>query len=231
MAANPLGLLVALTVPAAVAERIEELADGIGDAARAAACPIVGGDLTHGDRISLTITVLGTAVSPVGRAGARPGDALYVTGRLGGPGAAIDALLAGRIPEPEHRARFARPAARLAESRWLASRGATAMIDVSDGLAADARHLASASGVGLEIDLGAVPVVDGVDHRTAAARGEEYELLVAAPDELDVTGFQERHGLPLTRIGAVRAGEPGAVVFRQGDRRVDLAAGYDHFSA
>lgn len=231
MAATPLGLLVAASVPPDVAASIEELADGIGAAAAGAACGIVGGDLTRGDRISLTVTVLGTARRPVFRSGARGGHRLYVTGRLGGPGAALRALVAGAQPLSAHRVRFARPEPRLAEARWLAERGAAALIDLSDGLASDARHLAAASGVALRIDLDRLPRVEGVDGPGAAISGEEYELLAAVPDELDAAGFASRFGIPLSEVGTVEAAGVPAVVFEAGGRRVDLDGGYDHFSA
>ncbi len=231
MAAEPIGLLIAATIPAGVAETIELLADGIGQAARDGGCPIVGGDLTGGDRISLTMTVLGAASPPVGRGGAQIGDGLWLTGRLGGPGAAVRALLAGQLPSAEHWPRFAQPVARLAEAQWLAERGATAMIDISDGLSSDARHIAAASGVALEIDVMSIPCVPDVTPRAAASSGEEYELLLTAPDEFDVEVFASRFSIPLTRIGSVVGGPAGDVTFLEAEERVDLAAGYDHFSA
>ncbi len=231
VAAEPIGLLIAATIPAGIAESIEMLADGIGIAARESGCPIVGGDLTGGDRISLTMTVLGAAASPVGRDGARVGAGIWVTGRLGAPGAAVRALLAGELPSAEHYPRFARPVARLAEARWLAEAGATALIDISDGLSSDARHIAAASGVALEIDIDAIPCVPDVTPRAAATSGEEYELLLAAPDELDVASFTSTFGIPLTRVGTVIEGMAGDVTFTEDGERVDLAAGYDHFSA
>jgi thiamine-monophosphate kinase len=231
MAAEPVGLLIAATIPAGVAETIEQLADGIGQAARDCGCPIVGGDLTGGDRISLTMTVLGSASPPVGRAGAKVGDSIWCTGRLGAPGAAVRALLAGQLPSAEHWPRFAHPVARIEEARWLAEQGASAMIDISDGLSSDARHIAAASAVALEIDVLSIPCVPSVMPRAAAASGEEYELLLTAPDEFDAAAFESSFSVPLTRIGKVVEGEEAEVAFREGETRVDLAAGYDHFSA
>ncbi len=231
MSAEPIGLLIAATIPAGIAETIELLADGIGQAARDSGCPIVGGDLTGGDRISLTMTVLGSADPPVVRSGAKLGDGIWVTGRLGGPGAAVRALLAGELPSAEHWPRFSHPVARLAESRWLAEGGATSMIDISDGLSSDARHVAAASGVAFEIDILSVPCVPDVLPRAACSSGEEYELLVTAPDEFDGEAFESRFAIPLTRIGTVVDGPASDVIFIEGDARVDLAAGYDHFSA
>lgn len=233
MAADPVGLLIAATIPAGIAETIEQLADGIGQAARDSGCPIVGGDLTGGDRISLTMTVLGAASPPISRSGAKVGDRVWVTGRLGGPGAAVRALLSGQLPSAEHWPRFAHPVARLAEARWLAERGATAMIDLSDGLSSDARHLAAASGVALEIDVTSIPCVPDVTPRAACASGEEYELLLTAPDEFDVDAFLSRFTIPVTQVGIVVERAEGAdsdVTFIEDGVRVDLAAGYDHFS-
>lgn len=231
MAAEPIGLLVAATIPAGIAETIEQLADGIGQAARDSGCPIVGGDLTGGDRISLTMTVLGTAEAPISRSSAKVGDGIWVTGRLGGPGAAVRALLSGKLPSAEHWPRFVHAVARLAESRWLAQGGATSMIDISDGLSSDARHVAAASGVAFEIDVLSVPCLPDVSPRAACSSGEEYELLVTAPDEFDAAAFDSRFAIPLTRIGTVVDGRAPDVTFVEGDERVDLAAGYDHFSA
>jgi thiamine-monophosphate kinase len=135
------------------------------------------------------------------------------------------------LPHAEHWPRFARPTARIAEARWLAENGASAMIDISDGLSSDARHIAAASGVALEIDVSAVPCVPDVLARAAATSGEEYELLVSAPDEFDAAAFASRFSVPLTRIGKVIDGPAAEVTFVEDNDRVDLAAGYDHFSA
>ncbi len=230
MAAAPLGMLVALTVSPDWLAHAGSLADGMGDAAAAERCPIVGGDVTAGDRLSLTVTVLGHASRPVGRRGARPGDALFVTGRLGGPGAALAALRAGQSPSPPHRERFAHPVPRIGEARWLAERGATAMIDISDGLSSELRHLAAAGVVALDIDLDTMPVVDDVLTRDAAVSGEEYELLCAAPPDIDTAAFGRTFGIPLTMVGRVAADRGPEVRVTQGGRRVDLPGGYDQLS-
>lgn len=216
MAAVPLGMLLALAVPTSWQDALVELARGVGAAAAGARCPIVGGNLTRGFELSLTITVLGSTAMPLRRAGARVGDRLFVTGRLGAPGAALRALLAGGHPAPEHRARFVAPTPRLAEARWLASHGVHAAIDISDGLFADAAHLARASGVSLSIDLQSIPCVAGVSPSDAVSSGEEYELLVAAPPSatLDPATFARDFDIPLTEIGRVVAlgSEPVQVV-------------------
>ncbi len=229
MGAAPLGVLLALTVPAPWRVELAGLAEGIAAATRTVGAPIVGGDVTDGDRLALTITVLGHASRPTSRAGARVGDTLYVTGRLGGPGAALAAWEAGALPRPAHRLRFARPAARVAAGQWLAAHGVTAAIDLSDGLAGDVAHLAAASGVRCVIDLGAIPCVAEVSVAEALASGEEYELLVAAP-ALDARAFAAAHeGLDLTAIGRVESGSGEVRAEREG-RPATMPVTHDHFA-
>ncbi len=226
-AARPLGLLLALTVPDRWRAGVAEIADGVGDVARLARCPIVGGDLTSGGELSLTVTVVGGAVAPLRRDGARPGDTVWVTGRLGGPRAALRAWLDGREPAPAHRERFARPVPRLREAGWLAARGATAAVDLSDGLVADLRHVAAASGVRIELDPDVVPRIEGATLDDALGGGEEYELIVttSADESFGRADFEAEFGVPITRVGCVLSrGEPGVV------SRVDLPGGHDHFS-
>lgn len=226
-AAEPLGMVVALTLPTRWLAHADAIADGVGDAVLATGAPVVGGDLARGGELSLAVTVFGEGTAPLRRGGARPGDVLYVTGQLGGPAAAVAAWTAGGTPAPAHRDRFAAPRPRLREARWLRRRGATAAVDISDGLAADAGHLAAASGVSIWLDVDGVPCVAGVSPAAAMAGGEEYELLVAAPAGLDRAGFERRFGLPLTAVGRVEAVRAGGAVMA----RVDLPRGYDHYSS
>ncbi|MCE9601068.1 MAG: thiamine-phosphate kinase [Gemmatimonadetes bacterium] len=233
MGAAPLGVLLALTVPARWRGSLGALAEGIGAAVSAQGAPIVGGDVTDGDRLALAITVLGHSRRPLSRAGARAGDTLYVTGALGGPGSALAAWMSGQVPGAAARARFAHPEARIAAGQWLAAHGATAAIDLSDGLAGDVAHIAHASGVRCLLTLDTVPCMEGVGISEAIVSGEEYELLVAAP-AIDVRAFAAAHGgLALTAIGEVRAPAPGDgadVVAEQGGARVTLPRAHDHFA-
>jgi thiamine-monophosphate kinase len=153
-----------------------------------------------------------------------------VTGRFGGPGAALAALAAGRVPAPSHRRRFAHPVPRVAEARWLAERGATAMIDVSDGVASELRHLAAASNVSIDVELERLPLEDGVRADAAVVSGEEYELLLAARPGIDVAAFASTFALPLTVIGRVSSAGASGVRVTSSGARVDLGPGYDHFS-
>jgi thiamine-monophosphate kinase len=189
MGARPLGLLLALGLPESWQAEAEAIADGV----------------TRSSELTLTVTVLGGATRPLSRAGARVGDNVFVTGHLGGPGAALADLLNNREPEPSALSRFIAPTARIAEGRWLAGQGATALIDISDGLLADAGHLANASAVSLSIDVDAVPCLRGVLPADVLSSGEEYELLVIVPADvgLDPIAFERAFGIPLTHVGVV----------------------------
>lgn len=190
---------------------LDLLYDGLIAAAIAYGCPIVGGDLSSSATLVVSVAIVGDAGvgSPavVLRAGALPGDTLFVTGPLGSSAAGLELLRTGRVSEaPDLALAHRRPRARLDEGTAARLAGATAMIDVSDGLSADLRHIADASGVGVVLDR--VPVAIGVNRVSddpeslALGGGEDYELLFAAPDPALVEStFAERGlGTPL-RIG------------------------------
>jgi thiamine-monophosphate kinase len=237
--ADVIGVLTAIAMPTGSVEAdLEALAGGIGNAVRDAGGKVLGGDLSQGPVWAIDVTVVGRAEHPVRRSGAAAGDAVWVTGVLGGSRAALETWLAGAQPEAVPRARFAHPSPRLAAGRWLASRGARAMIDLSDGLAGDARHLASAGRVGIEIALDRLPIDEGVSSAAAragedprvfaAGGGEDYELLVVLPPDFaaKATAFANEIGVTLTRVGEVIDGH-GARMLLAG-QEVEIA-GFDHF--
>jgi thiamine-monophosphate kinase len=229
MAALPLGLLFAIELPDEWIPRLGDLADGVGDAVEAAGTVIIGGNISAGTDLAITTTVLGHAYAPLTRSGARVGDRLYVTGRLGGPAAAIKAWNAGHQPTPEQRRRFAHPSARIREARLLADAGATAAIDISDGLSSELAHLAAASGVSFRVQLEHVPLMDDVTIEEAIRSGEEYELLVAAPP-MDADALAARLGCPLTEIGEVTARESGPGGYTMRGQPAFVLAGHNHLS-
>ena len=228
MGAKPLGMLVAMGIPESWQNTLDALTDGIGEAAQACDAPVIGGDMTRAGELSLTFTVLGTARDVLFRTGARPGDLVYVTGNIGGSGAALAAFQHGTEPLGAHRARFARPTPRIREGIWFSEQRASAAIDISDGIAGDLGHLAAASRVSISIEADRLPLAPHVSVRDALKSGEEYELVVTSPQPLDQEEFKRRFSVELTRIGTVHRGDP-QVTFTQNGEQIEAPPGYLHF--
>jgi thiamine-monophosphate kinase len=251
MGAEPGEAYVALGVPPDLSEEgCLELLDGMAALALETGTALAGGDISRAPALILAMTVVGHAPSAgdfVTRSGARPGDALAVTGELGGAAAGLlllEQITAAEIDHPGVGSisaallgRQLEPHPRLADGRALAAAGATAMIDLSDGLGGDAGHVAAASGVALRIEAAALPIALGVTEvATVAGRepldmatsgGEDYELLVALPeDRLDeATRAIGETGTALTRIGTVAAGT--GVEIKLPDGRLSKPTGFD----
>jgi thiamine-monophosphate kinase len=244
VAALPVGVLIALAVGEAdrdgFAARVMEGAKAAAAGARAA---LLGGDLTRSPGpLVLDTIVIGQTLRPVLRNGASVGDSLWVTGELGAAATAVCAWSEGRNPEPAARLAFALPTPRLVEARWLAERQAlNALIDLSDGLAGDAGHIAAASGVRIILEAAAIPIHPAVRAgtadeaaalRTALSGGDDYELCFAAPagviEDL-ADAFTHTFGVSLTRVGSVHGGT--GVFLRDLDGRIAPLSigGYDHF--
>ena len=243
MAAEPLGLLVSLAVGSkAPEEAARQLNAGVVEAAGDAGVQILGGDLSSSPGPAVVdIVALGRTERPLLRSGSRPGDDVWVTGWLGGSGAAVAAWMRGETPGPGLRSAFCRPTPRIREARWLAERVTLhSGIDLSDGLAGDAGHLAAASGVALILDLERLPFSpDLVSHRIekeerlrfALQGGEDYELCLTAPEGVLrplCSPFQQEFGIPLSRVGRVAAGEGVAVEDALGFEGFE-SGGFSHF--
>jgi thiamine-monophosphate kinase len=216
---------VSVVLPDDLAEPLD-LVLGMEELAAECGATIAGGDVVHGPVLVLTVAVTGWADSEeeiVGRDGARPGDLVGVTGELGASEAGRRLLEEGGDDGADLVARHLRPRPRLEEGRALAEAGVTAMIDLSDGLATDARHVADRSSVELRVRLEDVPRPSGVSPEQAVTGGDDYELLVAAPP--DRREAVER-AAPLTWIGEVSAGSGLLLVGPDGP--VSGLRGYEH---
>jgi thiamine-monophosphate kinase len=247
MGARPGEAYLALGLPPGLrSEEVLALVDGARRLADVVGITLAGGDLTRSPALMVSFTVVGWAHGPeelVGRDGAQPGDRVAVTGTLGAAGAGL-AIIDGRAGaglEPARAAalrdRYARPRPRVADGHTASGLGARAMIDLSDGLATDAGHLARRSGVRLELTLSSLPLADGVPEvaaelgadpgEFAATAGEDYELCICIPAGTAAMLANAQSAcdrLDLTWIGTVVEGRP-AVVFL--DARSELA-GYEH---
>jgi thiamine-monophosphate kinase len=190
----------------------------------------LGGDTTRADALTVDVAIFGElATQPVLRSGASPGDLLAVTGELGASAAGLLALERGIR-------RCLRPEPRLGAGRIAATLRATAMIDLSDGLASDVRHVCDRSGVGCIVDLDLLPIKDDTRELAeslerdpevlAATGGEDYELLICAPGHV-LDALTNSLEVPLTVIGEITRAE---VVFERGDEPVEGLSGWDHFT-
>jgi thiamine-monophosphate kinase len=231
MGATPWCALAAMVVPGDVDDAaLEAVASGQREAAEAAGAPVVGGNLARGPAMSIATTLLGTCERPVERRGARAGDGLWMAGRVGLAAAGLRALEEGKAGEARLAAAIAAwrvPRALFAEGRAMAGK-AHAAVDVSDGLARDAGHLAEASGVQVILDEAAL-LEDAVLLEAAATLGasaldlalhggEDYALVAAG--EQSIEGFR--------RIGEVRAGRGLVLRGVTGERSIE-PRGFDHF--
>ncbi len=234
MGGTPLAVLVALAAPARLpATVLDGLMRGLAADARRWGVSVAGGNLAAAPRLAVTVALVGAAGRRiVTRAAARPGDDVWVTGTLGGAGAAVRVLLAGR--------RAVRPAVpvRVRAARLLAPL-VHAMIDVSDGLVQDLGHVCRASRAGAVVDAAAIPIAAACRRafgphaaRFAAAAGEDYELLLTVPRgrRRRLERLAPRLGCRLTRVGRIVPGRP--VVRLLDDRGHPLSlhrTGFDHF--
>ena len=225
MGAEPGEAYISLVLP----ERFEGALELVGAMeALAAECDttIAGGDIAGGPVLVVTVTVTGWAdreADLVARSGARPGDLLGVTGELGGSEAGRRLLERGEREPPRLVERHLRPRPRLREGRALSAAGASAMIDLSDGLATDAAHLSEASAVAVRIELARLPLAPGVAPEEGATGGDDYELLVAMPRG----DRKAAEAAGVTWIGEVAAGE-GLVLVGEDGRPVEGLRGFEH---
>lgn len=242
MGGRPLHAVAALALgPGVELGYFDAVLDGLLDAAARWDLSLAGGDLSRSEEVVLSVTMTGACAGiPVLRSGARPGDAICVTGTLGGSAGGLYVL--GRdLPADEHPSlvrRHLRPEARVGAGQLIAEHGASAMIDVSDGLALDLLRLMEASGTGCAVEVSSVPVdpaLGALEGRPdlppllelALTGGEDYELLFTVPeDRLDaLEASVTTAGTMVTRIGTVTDGTPELGGEPLADRK---ELGWDH---
>ncbi|MGZ4835963.1 MAG: thiamine-phosphate kinase [Terriglobales bacterium] len=232
MGGDPLAAFLSFALPVDLPQRwADGFMHGLLKLAATFKLPLAGGDIAQspGGSVLADIIVIGSA--PRGqallRSGARPGDAIYVTGVLGRSAAVIQQLRRGRkLRVPQNRAYFY-PEPRIAVGHAL-RRFATAAIDLSDGLSTDLSHICEESGIGAVLYAESVPVAKGASLELALHGGEDYELLFTAAPRTRIA--DQIAGIPVTRIGEIIRGNRAFLADRQGRRRPLPARGWEHFA-
>jgi thiamine-monophosphate kinase len=243
MGATPRFFTLALTLPRVDDDWLSQFSAGLFALADQFQIELVGGDTTRGP-LSITITVLGELKTDnaLRRDGAKAGDDVWVSGRLGGAALALRQLLSQGTRaaiDTDLRTRLEAPQPRIALGKRLGALAHSA-IDISDGLLADLNHVATRSSLGANIDWSSLPIHPALQSEALALRqmcaltgGDDYELCftAATPQRDNITRLGEELGLPLTRIGTMTAGPIQVrVLDRAGDELKQSATGFDHFS-
>ncbi len=255
MGGSPRYALVGLALPRGIeAAWVVDAFGGMREAADEYALALAGGDLSAAESVVVSVAVTGEVArnGAVTWSGAQAGDRILVTGALGASAGGL--RLAREQGESSREALTSgwgrallathfRPVARVGEGQTLAARGATAMIDISDGLAIDLTRLCRESGVAAVLRLADVPVAEGLEELSRVTEadpldlalhgGEDYELLVTLPPaavEDARRSLEERFGTPLTEIGEITEGEGVTAVDAAGVETPLVARGWDHFA-
>jgi thiamine-monophosphate kinase len=222
MGGTPRAVLVA--VAGATTSQILEIMDGVEEACTGYGCDVVGGDLTDGATLVISVCAIGEdEYPPIVRSGAKVGDLVFCTQEVGGSAAGLRLLRADPYADDPLAMRHRRPQARVVEGRLLGSLGAHAMLDCSDGFAQTLLLVAQASRVGVVVD--SVPVVDGATFEEAFFGGEDYELVFSVSPELDIEHTFVARGLAVPiLVGRVVDGPPQVIY----DGTPVVARGYEH---
>jgi thiamine-monophosphate kinase len=238
MGGEPVACFLSLGLPTSLAQSwVDGFLLGFEKLARSSRVALAGGDISSSSKIVADIMVVGQVPKgkAIRRSGARAGDRVYVTGELGGSGAALRRLYTGDRLQAKTSSRHFFPQARLQVGQWLRRRGlATSMIDVSDGLSVDLLHICEESGVDAVIESAAVPIARGATLELALDSGDDYELIFTTRPSVRIPKRIE--GIKITEIGTVHASarEPGRrshITIRDeaGKTQPVKAAGWQHF--
>ncbi|MGD8429596.1 MAG: thiamine-phosphate kinase [Ectothiorhodospiraceae bacterium] len=239
MGATPAWATLSLTLPEVDEDWLRGFAQGFDALARRYGVALVGGDTTRG-ALCISVQAMGFTANPLRRDGAGPGDRVYVTGTLGDAAAGLESWQrAERGTDVEAlQERLNRPDPRVALGRRLEG-VASACVDVSDGLAADAGHIAERSGVAIRLRGQDIPLSPALSRyvepnralRWALTGGDDYELCftASASAESEVRRAAREAGTAVTAVGTVEAGRGVQIVDAAGQELTDLTQGYHHF--
>ncbi|HHS51077.1 MAG TPA: thiamine-phosphate kinase, partial [candidate division Zixibacteria bacterium] len=233
--------LLALNIPPSLSlEEFDDFIEGVGECSEKFAIPIVGGNIARGEQFSATVSVVGDCKVLVSRSGACAGDVLCISGATGGSEAGRMLAMAEVVGFEGNReellGRFFRPEPQFGLGKALAKLGATAMIDISDGLAADTAHIANASGAKISIHLEEVPVFNGVEEAARLAGISPYEIIASSGEEFLLVFAMPPEKLPaakeicstIAQIGRVHEGQ-GVEILLNGKPFPIKKTGWRHF--
>jgi thiamine-monophosphate kinase len=235
MGGEPLACFLSLGLPPRLPQRwVDLFLQGFERLARRFDVPLAGGDISAAPVVTADIIVTGQVPSGTAllRSGARPGDRLFVTGALGGSGAVLQKLYAGRRVRPAASSRHFYPVPRLEVGEWLRhKRLATAMIDLSDGISVDLAHICEESRVDADIIAGKIPIAQNATLELALHAGDDYELLFTASAKAKVPA--RIAGVDVSEVGVVRRKKdylPAIRIFEENGRsRTLMPRGWQHF--
>jgi len=235
MGGEPLACFLSLGLPSGLPQSwVDSFLHGLRDLARSFKIELAGGDISSAKEITADIIVVGDV--PAGkallRAGAQPGDRIYVTGELGGSAAVLKRFYKGEKIKATRSSRHFYPTPRIEVGRWLRQHGlANSMIDLSDGLSVDLAHVCEESRVSATVDEDRVPIAKGADLMLALHGGEDYELLFTAPAKAKLPG--RIAGIQVVEIGVVRKRSNYSsaiqVLGKNGKERPLAPLGWEHF--
>jgi thiamine-monophosphate kinase len=235
MGGEPVACFLSLGVPPKLPQRwVDDFLKGLVELAARSGVALAGGDISSSAKVMVDIVVTGQVPEKKAalRSGARPGDRIFVTGELGESAAVLQQLFAGNKVTPTKNSRHFYPVPRLEAGKWLRQHGATAMIDISDGLSVDLDHICQESRVTATIDASRLPVAKGADLALALHGGEDYELLVTVSSKTKLPS--KIAGVLVTEIGEIQpqTGSQTRVRLRGLDGRIRplKPAGWQHFS-
>jgi thiamine-monophosphate kinase len=235
MGGEPVACFVSIGLPSALPQKwADGFFSGLLALAHQFGVSLAGGDVSSSEKVLADIVVTGQLPSgkAVPRSGAHPGDRIYVTGELGGSAATLQQLYAGQNVRATRANRHFYPLPRLQAGRWLRKHGASAMLDLSDGLSVDLAHICEESRVSAVVNVDSLPIAKQADLHLALHGGEDYELLFTAPPAVKIP--RAIHGLRVTEIGTIQPAKtshtPVAIQHQDGRIQSLKPAGWEHFS-